>query len=173
MRCSPRHQVPRSRPAGHRRGAAFRRQAQGAAEGDARQRACADADRDAYPAHPAAGAVGRARAVAHHHAAARPAGGAHLHLALRSRHHPRVAACANIIAAARASMCARAFPTSTSIAEFLAQLRARGEVPHRPRPHGADRARRHHVRVSTTASSTCCCRPPSSNPASIFRPPTR
>ena len=90
MRCWPRvDQVPRSGPADHRRGAAFRREAQGTPEGDAHQRACADADRDAHSAHPAAGAVGRARALAHHHAAAGPSGGSHLHLALRSRHHPR------------------------------------------------------------------------------------
>ena len=49
-------QVPRSRAADHRRGAAFRRQAQGAAEGTAHQRACADAHRHADPAHLAAGA---------------------------------------------------------------------------------------------------------------------
>ena len=43
--------VRRSRPAGRRRGAAFRRRAQGAAEAAQGRRACADADRDADPAH--------------------------------------------------------------------------------------------------------------------------
>ena len=45
-----------------RRGAAFRRRAQGAPEGAARRRPRADADRDADPAHPADGADRRARA---------------------------------------------------------------------------------------------------------------
>ena len=45
------------RAARHRRGAALRRGAQGAAEGAALGRARADADRDADPAHAAAGAV--------------------------------------------------------------------------------------------------------------------
>jgi transcription-repair coupling factor (superfamily II helicase) len=48
----------RSRPRHRRRGAALRRQPQGAAEGAARRRARADADRDADPAHAADGAVG-------------------------------------------------------------------------------------------------------------------
>ena len=71
------------RPGDRRRGAAFRRRAQGAAEGAARRRACADADRDADPAHPAAGAVRRARDEPHRHAAGRPPGGAHLRHAVR------------------------------------------------------------------------------------------
>ena len=75
-----------------RRGAAFRRRAQGAAEGAARRRPRADAVGDADPAHAAAGADRRARAVADHDAAGRPAGGAHLRLALRSAGHPRGAA---------------------------------------------------------------------------------
>ncbi len=45
------HRVRRSRPADRRRGAAFRRAAQGAAEAAPRGRACPDADRDADPAH--------------------------------------------------------------------------------------------------------------------------
>ena len=43
-----------------------------------------DPDRDADPAHLATGAVGRARPVADHHPADRPAGGAHLRDAFRS-----------------------------------------------------------------------------------------
>jgi hypothetical protein len=74
--------VPRSRPADHRRGAAFRRQAQGAAEGAEVRRPCADALGNADPAHAAAGADRRARTVADRDAAGRPAGRAHLRLAL-------------------------------------------------------------------------------------------
>ena len=54
-------QVQGARPDHRRRGAAFRRRPQGAAEAAARRGPCADADRDADPAHAAAGAVGRAR----------------------------------------------------------------------------------------------------------------
>ncbi len=60
MRCSAKSiAVPPSRPARRRRGAAFRRGAEGAAEAAQGQCPCADADRDADPAHLAAGA-GRA-----------------------------------------------------------------------------------------------------------------
>ncbi len=48
--------VPRSRPGHRRRGAAFRRHAERAPEGDARRHPCADPDRDADPAHSAVGA---------------------------------------------------------------------------------------------------------------------
>ena len=92
-RCSARRiAFKRLGPADRRRGAALRRRPQGAPEAAARGRARADADRHADPAHAAAGAVRRARAVADHHAAGRPPGRAHLHLAVRSRHHPRGAA---------------------------------------------------------------------------------
>ena len=76
-------EVPRPRAAGDRRGAAFRRGAQGAAEGAALGRARADADRDADPAHAAAGAVGGARASADRDAAGRPAGDPHLRQRVR------------------------------------------------------------------------------------------
>ena len=102
-----------------RRGAAFRRRAQGAAEAAARRRACADADRDADPAHLAAGADRRARAVDHRHAAGRPAGGAHLRLAVRSASWCARRCCASAIAAARPSMSARASTTSPSAKDFL------------------------------------------------------
>ena len=105
-----RHYLQQSRAGDRRRGAAFRRRAQGAAEGAEGRRACADADGDAHPAHAATGAVGRARSVAHHHAADRPAGGAHLRDAVRSAGDPRGACCASIIAAGRASMSRRASP---------------------------------------------------------------
>ena len=70
---------------GDRRGAAFRRGAQGAAEAAARRGARADADRDADPAHPADGAGRREGDEHHRHAAGRPAGGAHLRPARRPR----------------------------------------------------------------------------------------
>ena len=93
MRCSPKAiEFKQSRPGDRRRGAAFRRDAQGTAEGAEGRCACADADRHADPAHAATGAVGRARSVADHHAADRPAGGAHLRHAVRSAGHPRGAA---------------------------------------------------------------------------------
>ena len=75
---------------------------------------CADPDRDAHSAHPATGAVGRARSVADHHAADRPAGGAHLRHAVRSAGGARGAAARalsrrpELLCRARASpICAR------------------------------------------------------------------
>ena len=85
-------QVPRSRPADRRRGAAFRRQPQGAAEAVARAGACADAHRDADPAHAATGADRRARSLDHRLAAGRSSRGAHLRGAARSADDPRGAA---------------------------------------------------------------------------------
>ena len=102
--------------ADRRRGAALRRRPQGAPEAAARGRARADADRHADPAHAAAGLVRRARAVADHHAAGRPAGRAHLHLAVRSRHHPRGAA-------------ARALPRRADLLRGAAHLRPGGGRP--------------------------------------------
>ena len=134
------------RPAGRRRGAALRRRPQGAPEAAARGCARADPDRHADPAHAATGAVGRARAVADHHAAGRPAGRAHLHLAVRSGHHPRGAA-------------ARALSRRAELLRRAAHLRprGRGRVPGRAdagaegraraRPAGADRARGRDDRV--------------------------
>ena len=84
--------VQGSRPPHRRRGAAFRREAQGAAEGAPRRRPRADALRHADPAHAAAGADRRARPLDDRHPADRPAGGPHLHRALRRAHHPRGAA---------------------------------------------------------------------------------
>ena len=78
-----------SRPRRHRRGAAFRRRPQGTAQGDARRGPCADAVRDADPAHPATGADRRARTVDHRHAAGRPPRRAHLRHALRRSHPAR------------------------------------------------------------------------------------
>ena len=60
--------------------------------------------------------VRRARAVADHHAAGRPPRRAHLHLAVRSRHHPRGAA-------------ARALPRRADLLRGAAHLRPRGGRP--------------------------------------------
>ena len=110
------------RPADHRRGAALRRHPQGAPEEAARGRARADAVGDADPAHAAIGAVGRARVVAHHHAADGPPRRAHLHLALRSRHRARCAA-------------PRALPRRPELLRRAAHLRhgGGGRVPARGR----------------------------------------
>ena len=61
-----------------RRGAAFRGDPQGAAEGAQERRPCADPDRDADPADAADGDVGPARIVGHPDPAGRPAGDPHL-----------------------------------------------------------------------------------------------
>ncbi len=106
-----------------RRGAAFRRHPQGAPEeaqgGRARPHAVGDAD----PAHAAACPVGRARAVAHHHAPGRSPGGAHLHLAVRSRHRAR-------------RLTPRALPRRADVLRRAARRRhpRRRRVPARGRP---------------------------------------
>ena len=87
---------------------------QGAPEAAARGRARADAVGDADPAHLAARADGRARAVAHRDAAGRSSRGAHLHLAVRSRHSRRRAQARARSAAGRPSTSRRASPTSTT-----------------------------------------------------------
>jgi len=68
--------------ADHRRGAAFRGQAQGTAEGAEKRCSRSDTVGDTDPAHLAAGDDRRAGAVADHHAAGRPDGSANLHLAV-------------------------------------------------------------------------------------------
>ena len=73
------------RPARRRRGAALRRDAQGAHQGAAHPGRRAHALGDAHPAHAADGGDGPARPVAHHHAAGRSARGPHLRHALRRR----------------------------------------------------------------------------------------
>ena len=139
----------------------------------ARRGARADADRDADPAHAAAGADRRARAVAHRHAAGRPAGGAHLRLAVRPADRSARRCCASAIAAARLLCRARASRISPSVKDFLDKHvpEVKVAVAHGQMP--PTDARGHHDRPSTTASTTCCCRPRSSNPASTSRPPTR
>ena len=166
------HQVQGPRPGGRRRGAAFRRRAQGEAEDAARRGARADADRDADPAHLAAGAHRRARSVDHRLAAGRSAGGAHLRLAVRSADGARGAA-AREISRRPGLLC-------------LPAHRGPGRRQGLPRQERAGGARRRSrtgrcrrpcsttsCRPSTTANTTCCCRPPSSNPASTSRPPIR
>ena len=64
---------------------------------------CADADRDADPAHAAAGAVRRARDEPHRHAAGRPPRGAHLRDAVRSGGDARGAPARAVTAAGRSS----------------------------------------------------------------------
>ena len=84
--------VQGSRPHHRRRGAAFRRRPQGAPEGTARRGPRPDALGDADSAHAAARPDRRARALAHHDAAGRPAGGAHFRDAVRSAARARGAA---------------------------------------------------------------------------------
>ena len=85
-------EVREPRAAGHRRGAAFRGGAQGAAEGAALGHPRPDADRDADPAHAADGAVGGAGAVGDRDAADRPAGDPHLRQRVRHDDRARGAA---------------------------------------------------------------------------------
>ena len=133
MRCSAGPiEFKRPRPADRRRGAAFRRQAQGAAEGAEGRRPCADPVGDADPAHAAAGADRRARAVADRHAAGRPAGGPHLHLALRPAGRSARRCCASTIAAARASTSCRASPIWRTVAAVPRRTGAGGEVRRSP-----------------------------------------
>ena len=73
----------------HRRGAALRRRAQGAAEEAAQARRRADADRDADPAHAAHEHGRRARPLDHRHAAGGPARHPHLRLEVRRRRRSR------------------------------------------------------------------------------------
>ena len=146
-RCSPRtSQFTHLGLADRRRGAAFRRRAQGAAEAAAGRRPCADADRDADPAHPATGAVRRARDEPHRHAAGRPPGGAHLRDAVRPGDDPRGDA-------------ARALPRRPDLlrraahrrprrgARAAARARARDQIRGGAWPHGAHRARRRDDRL--------------------------
>src|SRR3546814_10115143 len=81
--------IPAPRPRRRRRGTAVRGRPQGAAEAIEGRRPCADADRDADPAHAADGDVGAARIVGHPDAAGRPAGGADLCGAVGPGGHPR------------------------------------------------------------------------------------
>ena len=130
-------QLQASGPADRRRGAAFRRRAEGTAEGAQGQCPCADPDRDADPAHPAAGAGRRARDERDRDAAGRPAGGAHLRAALSIRWWCARRSCASIIAAGRASTSRRASPTSTRSQTAADGAGARDQDRDRPWPDGA------------------------------------
>ena len=137
------------------------------------RRACADADRDADPAHLATGADRRARDEHHRDAAGRPAGGAHLRHAVRSGRRAR-------------GDPARARPRRPGVLCRAAHRRSRRgaransrkivpeiSVVHGAWPHGARAARKRDDRLRRRAPTTCCCRPTSSNRASTSRRPTR
>ena len=106
------HKIQGPRADCGRRGAAFRRRSQREAQAASRRGARADADRDADPAHPATGALGRARNVDHRHAAGRSPCRSHFRRAVRSDCGARGAACASAIAAGNRSTSARASRTS-------------------------------------------------------------
>ncbi len=174
MRCSAKDvRVPASRPADRRRGAAFRRRAEGAAEAAQGRCACADADRDADPAHLAAGAVRRARDEHHRDAAGRPAGGAHLRHALRSGGDPRGDPARarsrrpDLLRRAAHRRSRRGAPSE--LREMVPEINvamAHGQMAPTELEDGHDRVRRARL-------STCCSRPTSSNRASTSRSPTR
>ncbi len=131
------------RPRRRRRGAALRRQAQGGAEGPARRGARADPHRHADPPHPADGALRHPRDVDHRHPAGRPAGGAHLHHALRSGVDPRGAAAREV--SRRPGLLRRpAHRRPAGFAEVPARAGSRGAGRRRPRPDGGERARGRH-----------------------------
>ena len=163
-------QLQGPRPGRHRRGAAFRRRPQGTAEGIARRRPCADAVRDADPAHPATGDDRRARIVDHRHAAGRPSRGAHFRRALRRSDRPRSRCCASVIAAGRAFTSVRASKTSTrprrGCGRMCRKRNSSSRMGRWPPPNWKSASA-----PSTTANTIFCSRPISSNPASIFPPP--
>ncbi len=172
--CAPRQEreVQGSRPHHRRRGAAFRRLAQGEAQAAARRSACADADRDADPAHFAARAC-PACAKCRSSPRRRSTG---LRCAPSSRRSIRSwcarLCCASAIAAARRSMSARASKTSPRPRRSWTRTCRRCASPP-PTARCRRPCSKTSWRRSTTANTTCCSRPPSSNPASISRPPTR
>ena len=139
-------QVQGPRPGDRRRGAAFRRGAQGAAEDAARRGACADADRDADPAHAAAGADRRARPLDHRLAAGRPPGGADLRVAVRSAGGARSAA-ARALSRRTVVLCLPAHRGPGRAQGVPRQARARGEGRGGARPDAVAGAGRHHVGV--------------------------
>ena len=128
------------RPRRDRRGAAFRRRPQGAAEGAARRGACADAVGDADPAHAATRDDRRARSLDHRDAAGRPARGAHLRLAVRCADRARGAA-ARALSRRPVVLCLPAHRGPRRMRGVPAPERAGGEVRRRARPARDDRAR--------------------------------
>ena len=139
--------LPASGPARRRRGAAFRRGAEGAAEAAEGQCPCADADRDADPAHAAAGACRRARDERHRHAAGRPPGGAHLRHARTIPWWCARRSCASIIAAGRCFYVAPRISDLADVREDLQEHGARDQGRRGARQDGAERARRRHERL--------------------------
>ena len=139
-------EVQGPRPAGHRRGAAFRRAAQGAAQGAAFGHPRADADRDADPAHASDGAVGRARAEPDRDAARRPAGDPDLCQRVRSGHGARGASARAL--PGRAVVLRRAAHFGhRGYRAVPARAGAGGQLRDRARPDGGGRARRPDERV--------------------------
>ena len=129
-----------------RRGAAFRRFAEREAEAAQGRCACPDADRDADPAHLAAGAVRGARDEHHRDPAGRSPGGAHFRDALR----PRCRARGDIARARprRADLLCRAVHRRPRRgARGVAQHRARDQGRGRAWPHGVLRTRKRDDRV--------------------------
>ena len=105
-----------------------------------RRRPCADADRDADPAHAADGDVGPARAVGDPDPAGRPPRGAHLRHALGPGRGPRGAAARTL--SRRPELLRRAAHRRPARHRAIpARGGARGPLRHRPRPDGADRGR--------------------------------
>ena len=165
--------VQGSGPGHRRRGAAFRRRAQGAAEAAARRGPRADHDRDADPAHAAHGAGRDEGPVDHRDAAGRPAGGAHLRACRPIRWCCARRSCASTIAAGRASMSARGSRTRRSCRRICSKLVPELKIGVANGQHAGGRARGGDGRLLRPASSTCCSPPTSSRAGSTSRPPTR
>ena len=161
-----------SRPRHRRRGAAFRRHPQGAAEGAARRRPRPHPHRDADPAHAADGDVGPARAVGDPDAAGRSARGAHLCHAVGSGGGPRGAAARTLSRRAELLRRARASPTCPTSSNSCARRCPRSATSPRTARWRRPRSRSG-CRPSTTANMTCCSRPRSSRAGSTSPPPTR
>ena len=132
--------VQGSRPRHRRRGAAFRRQPQGAAEGVPRRGPCADAVGDADPAHAPARHDRRARALDHRDAAGRPARGAHLRHAVRSADRARGAA-ARALSRRPELLCRAAHRGHRRRQGLPRQAGAGGQGRHRAWPDGGGPAR--------------------------------
>ena len=128
------------RPRRRRRGAAFRRRPQGAAEGTALGSPCADAFRHPDPAHPATGDDRRARDVDHRDTADRPSRGAHLRLALRCAHRSRGSS-ARALSRRTVVLCLPAHRGPRRGGGVPASERARVQIRRCPRADGLARAR--------------------------------
>ena len=134
-------QVPEPRAAGDRRGAAFRRRPQGAAEGVALGHPCPDPDRHADPADLADVADRGPRSVDHRHAAGRPAGDPHLCLGIR-RDDPARGAAARTLPRRPVVLRGAADRRSARDRGIPARPGARGQPCRGPRPDAGGRTRR-------------------------------